>query len=81
LETFLRSRKEGMGIVIQPVLWKMRLAMIVEMQIEILNGGEILVQNFWVFLCNITKITQNECFPGLLGKYAAAGNRLIDFDL
>jgi len=32
-------------------------------------------------LCNITKITQNECFPGLLGKYAAAGNRLIDFDL
>ena len=29
--------------VLQPVPWKMRLGMIVEMQIEILNGGEILV--------------------------------------
>jgi len=28
---------------VQPVPWKMRLGMIVEMQIEILNGGEILV--------------------------------------
>jgi len=27
---------------VQPVPWKMRLGMIVEMQIEILNGGEIL---------------------------------------
>jgi len=36
---------------------------------------------FGFFLCNITKITRNECFPGLSGKYAAAGNRLIDFDL
>ena len=30
-------------LAIQPVPWKMRLGMIVEMQIEILNGGEILV--------------------------------------
>ena len=36
---------------------------------------------FGFFLCNITKFTQNECFPGLSGKYEAAGNRLIDFDL
>jgi len=28
---------------IQPVPWKMRLRMVKEMQIEILNGGEILV--------------------------------------
>jgi len=47
------------------------------------NFGEakILEIFFGFFLCNITKITQNECFLGLLGKYAAAGNRLIDFDL
>ena len=31
------------GFVVQPVPWKMRLGMIIEMQIEILNGGEILV--------------------------------------
>jgi len=36
---------------------------------------------FGFFGCNITKITQNECFPGLSGKYEAAGNRLINFDL
>jgi len=30
-------------IILQPVPWKVRLEMIVEMQIEILNGGEILV--------------------------------------
>jgi len=29
--------------VIEPVPWKMRLEMVKEMQIEILNGGEILV--------------------------------------
>ena len=28
---------------VQPVPWKMRLEMVKEMQIEILNGGEILV--------------------------------------
>ena len=33
------------GLAVQPVPWKMRLGMIVEMQIEILNGGEILVNS------------------------------------
>jgi len=43
-----------MGVMVQPVPWKMRLEMIVEMQIEILNGGEILVN------CK-TKITNWIC--------------------
>jgi len=35
----------GLGALrfLQPVLWKMRLGMILEMHIEILNGVEILV--------------------------------------
>jgi len=41
------GENEGPNVVIweslQPVLWKMRLGMIVEMQIQILNDGEILV--------------------------------------
>jgi len=39
-----------MGVIVstvflQPVRWKMRLEMVKEMQIEILNGGEILVNS------------------------------------
>jgi len=30
-------------VMVQPVPWKMRLEMVKEIQIEILNGGEILV--------------------------------------
>ena len=42
IRRFHRIPSTGM-LLLQPVPWKMRLGMIVEMQIEILNGGEILV--------------------------------------
>ena len=39
----LQKRPVLLSILLQSVPWKMRLEIIVEMQIEILNGGEILV--------------------------------------